>query len=210
MSISTNIANFAGKVNSSGQTPLDAAGSAQAVSGILPPANGGTGSSSLSTITVGSANNLTGGVAGDVPTQTAAGTTGFITKPATDGTYAVQFVKSGTTYTVSYALVSGFTVNTATNVAGGTAGQLVQQTAPGATGFVNANTLAVASAGTATNLAGGAALRIPYQTAAGTTSFLPAPTVASTAPIFDGTNIVWGQAGGGGTTIPFALAGTIG
>jgi len=99
------------------------------------------------------------------------------------------------------------TITTATNIAAGTAGQLVYQTGAGATGFVNTGTLGqiLVSAGTsapvytntssiyvgraaladlattattATNLAGGLTGSLPYQTSTGTTTMLNISTTA--------------------------------
>jgi len=59
------------------------------VTGILPIANGGTGQTSLSSVAVGSATNLAGGGAGQVPYNTASGATSFLAA-GTSG----QFLKS--------------------------------------------------------------------------------------------------------------------
>ena len=93
-----------------------------------------------------------------------------------------------------YATVSGSitNANTATNLAGGTAGQVPYQTAPGATSFygpgtagqllvsngasapvyTNTASISVGRATTATNINGGAAGAVPYQSSTGTTTFV--------------------------------------
>jgi hypothetical protein len=118
--------------------------------------------------------NIRGGVAGQIPYQTAANTTGFVTT-ASNGqvlvsggfgapVYQNTLTLSGTTAatsTITGALqvVGGVgiggslyvggsinvptitgTISTATNIAGGTAGQLHYQSAPGATAFVTVGT----------------------------------------------------------------------
>jgi hypothetical protein len=93
-----------------------------------------------------------------------------------------------------YATVSGSitNANTATNLAGGTAGQVPYQTAPGATSFygpgtagqllvsngtaapvyTNTSSISVGRATTATNINGGATGAVPYQSSTGTTTFV--------------------------------------
>ena len=87
--------------------------------------------------------------------------------------------------------------NTATNVAGGLAGQLVYQTAPGVTGFLSTASLTVGFATTATNVAGGTAGQLVYQSAPGVTGFLNTSTlvVGAANAATTATNIAGGLAG---------------
>ena len=83
------------------------------------------------------AQNLYAGVAGSIPIQTAAGATSFVTT-GTSG-----YVLTMGTNTASWQAPAGITAGnatTATNIAGGTAGQLHYQTAPGLTGFAGPGT----------------------------------------------------------------------
>jgi len=68
------------------------------VQNILPVSKGGTGSSSLSTITVGSATNLSGGAVGSLPAQSANDTTTFVSPGATATSLVSQGVSSLPTY----------------------------------------------------------------------------------------------------------------
>jgi hypothetical protein len=97
-------------------------------------------------------------------------------------------------------------INTATNLAGGNAGQIVYQTAPGLSGFVTTGTngqilisqgtsgptflstssVYVGNAVTANNIAGGTAGQIPYQSAANTTAFF-GPGTAGQVHVSGGT-----------------------
>jgi hypothetical protein len=79
------------------------------------------------------ATSLSGGATGQIPIQSAAGSTAFIPL-GTSG----QLLIAGAT-TATWTSTSGLTVGnatTATNIASGTAGAIVYQTAAGATGFV--------------------------------------------------------------------------
>ncbi len=178
--------------------------------------------------------NLSGGAAGQLHYQSAANTSAFLGA----GTAGQILVSAGTTSTgpvftntssitvgfAGYAVTAGSaasatTANCATNIAGGTAGQLVCQTGPNATGFVNTSSLMVAnavvagSAGTAgsattancaTNIAGGTAGGIPYQRAANTTDFIGIGS-AGTFLVSNGTTATWistATLGSGGTSAP--------
>lgn len=68
------------------------------VQNILPVSKGGTGSSSLSTITVGSATKLTGGAIGSLPAQSATDTTTFVSPGAANTSLVSQGVSSLPTY----------------------------------------------------------------------------------------------------------------
>jgi len=157
-----------------------------------------------STLNVGyasQANNIVGGVANQIPYQTAAGATGFnagltfngtvltatnVSVSGTAGAGAANggaltvaggvgvagdvFVGGTVTATTFVGTFKGV-ITTATNVAGGLAGQLVYQTAPGVTGFLSTSSLTVGSANTASNIAGGTVGQLVYQTGCGTTGF---------------------------------------
>jgi len=70
----------------------NATGASLTLSTPLGVASGGTGSSSLSSVTVGLASNLAGGSAGRIPYQTASGSTSFITT----GTSGAVLTSNGT------------------------------------------------------------------------------------------------------------------
>ena len=92
-----------------------------------------TGTATLAT----TATNLTGGTAGSIPIQSAAGTTAYI--PI--GTSGQILYASGSTAT--WVLPSGLSAGsstTATNLAGGTAGSIPYQVSPGSTGFSSTGT----------------------------------------------------------------------
>ena len=141
-----------------------------------------TGTASTST-------NLSGGAAGSIPYQTAAGRTSFIGI----GSLGQVLQSNGTTATwVSTSSLIAGTAFTATTILNGTAGQLLYQSAPGVTAFagpgtagqllVSAGTSApvytntasiyVGAASSTVNLFGGSAGQFAYQTAAGTTGFI--------------------------------------
>jgi hypothetical protein len=92
---------------------------------------------SQSTLSVGTATNIAGGVAGSVPYNTGAGATSFLSI-GTAG--QVLIVNSGAT-APQYTAQSSLSVGTATNIAGGTANQIPYQTGAGATSFVTAPTV---------------------------------------------------------------------
>jgi hypothetical protein len=147
------------------------------------------------------ATNIAGGVANQIPYQTAAGTTSFIT--AASGTnYVLNY--NGSTFNWVSGTISGVTLGS--NLNSLTAGTYLTGTAYNgsaaqtwtvdatsantaskvvardASGNFSAGTITAALSGnattatTATNLAGGAAGTIPYQSAAGTTVQLTAGT----------------------------------
>jgi hypothetical protein len=83
----------------------------------LQPTSGGTGSTSLNTITVGTANNISGGTVGQIPRQDGVGTTTFISGGApydfltlnassipiwrSSPTPSIRILTSGSTYTTA-------------------------------------------------------------------------------------------------------------
>lgn len=153
-----------------------------------------TGNASTAT----AATNISAGAANQIPYQTGAATTSFITAPTTAGTYlnwngsafaysaistpaSVTFNNggagdaSGTTFNGSTARTISYNTVGAPSVSGtnatGTWGISISGNAATATSATSAT-----SATTATNLAGGSAGTIPYQSAAGTTVQLAAGT----------------------------------
>jgi hypothetical protein len=161
---------------------------------------------SSTTVQVGFAANLLGGLTGQVVYQTAPNTTGFITT---------------TSLYVGRALVADSSAGTsdkANNLNGGTAGQVPYQSAPDTTAFfgpgtagqilvsggaaspvyTNTSSIYVKDADIATNLRSGAAGQIPYQTGADSTNFVPAGSDGDVlvsrgvaAPAFTGTTTLY-------------------
>jgi len=91
-----------------------------------------------SSIVIGNAANIAGGLPGYIPIQSGAGTTAFIAT-GTVG-YLLQMQLGNTATWVSTASIVSPLSNTATNIAGGVSGQLVYQSAPGVTSFVSTGT----------------------------------------------------------------------
>jgi hypothetical protein len=177
-----------------------------------------------SSIFVGFANNVIGGATGSIAYQSSTSTTAFLAlgtngKVLTAGASGPQWTDIGT--------VTAGASTTATNLAGGTAGQIPYQTGPGATGFFGTGTSGqlLVSAGTgaptytntssiqvgfATNVLGGSAGQIHYQSGSGVTAFVSgtagqilvsggtgAPSFANTSSIFVGysKNVIGGAKG---------------
>ena len=173
--------------------------------------------SSLGTLSASTATNLGGGTAGQIPYQTNAGSTQFF-GPGTStwiltgaGASAPQF-KAPATITVGFS-------NTATNIFGGSAGQLVYQTGFGSTSLLSVGTagqvlmsqgasapvytstasIYVNTAVNTEKLKGGAAGSIVYQSAADTTAFLSIGTAGqiltvnagATAPSYTSTGSIY-------------------
>lgn len=97
----------------------------------LPVTSGGTGASSLSGIAVG---NLAGGSAGTIPYQSTVGTTAMLAT----GTSGQALVSAGPSAAPVWGTPSAAT--TATNLAGGGAGQIPYQSASGTTAMLAAGT----------------------------------------------------------------------
>lgn len=138
----------------------------------------------------GKATDISGGATNQILYQTATGFTGFVVAPTTSG-YVLGWNGSAFNWVAAPAATS------AINLSGGTAGEVVFQTAPGTTGYTtggvngylltssgtsaptwsnpasltvgHANTATTATA--ATNIVGGVAGEIPYQTGVNTTGF---------------------------------------
>ncbi len=146
-------------------------GASLAVTTPVPETSGGTGSTSLATVTVGNATNATnttnvsGGATGQVVVQTATGTTGFV-GPGTSGQ-----VLTSTGGVPSYASIP------ATNLAVGVTGTLgVTNGGTGQTSLAAVTVGNATNAVTATNLASGSTGSLPVQTAAGVTGFIDGGT----------------------------------
>ena len=141
-----------------------------------------------------SATNIIGGSAGSIPIQSSPGVTTFINTGSV-GNLLQQRVGNTATFVSTSTLQVGYS----SNVAGGTAGQLVYQSAPNSTGFVNTgsvgqllmssgtsaplyvNTSSIyvgyaVYANTATNISGGSTGSVVYQSATGTTAMLTLST----------------------------------
>ena len=132
--------------------------------------------------------NLAGGVAGSIPWQSAAGTTGFTAAGTSgyllksNGTTAPTWlqtipVANGGTGTATaptqYGVVYASTTSAYASTEAGTAGQVL--TSNGTSAPTWSSNIG-GTAATATNLAGGAAGTIPWQSTAGTTGFTAAGT----------------------------------
>ena len=175
-----------------------------------------------STLAVGTATNVAGGTTGAIPYQTAPATTGLLTVGAAN----TVLTSSGTA--PQYVAQSTLAVGTATNVAGGTANQLLVQSGAGATSFAPAPTFAgyvlswdgtalawaVAPAAISTvNIVGGSAGVLPYQSATSTTAFTavgvsgkPLVSTGTGAPAF----ATLGISGGGTNSTDTPTAGSVG
>jgi len=107
----------------------------------LPVTSGGTGSTSLATITVGAATNVAGGAANRIPYNTGAGATSFIVAPTIASTYlqwdgsAFAWVAISSVVNTFSAGTTGFTPAIATSGAVTLAGVL--NTANGGSGQSN-------------------------------------------------------------------------
>jgi hypothetical protein len=145
--------------------------------------------------TVNSATNLSAGSPMAIVYQSNTATTAYLAA----GTSGFILQTNGTGSAPSWVSASGVSAGnatTATNLAGGTAGQVPYQTGPGATSFygpgtagqllvsngaaapvyTNTGSIFVGRSTTATNLAAGSAMALAYQSAANTTAFLSAGT----------------------------------
>ena len=130
--------------NAAGSTVFLSAGTA----GNLLQTNGSGSAPTFvapSGITTGFATNISGGVAGAVPYQSAVGTTGFSAAGTSN-----QVLLSGGTGSPTWANQSSLSVGYANNLNGGSAGTLAYQTGSNTTGF-----LAVGTNGYVLTLAGG-------------------------------------------------------
>lgn len=137
-----------------------------------------------------SANNITGGSAGQLLYQSAPSTTGFVGP----GTAGQILVSSGTNSPV-YFTTSSIQVGFSANLLGGAANQFAYQTAGNATAFATTGSMYVGNSVTATNVRGGTANDFVYQTAPGVTAFI------NTGSMYVGRAAVADTVIGGGSTI---------
>jgi hypothetical protein len=155
-------------------------------------------------------NNLRGGSLGQLPYQSAANTTAFV-GPGNSG----QLLQSNGPAAPSYVNTSSIFVGGAVNVLGGTAGQLVYQSAANTTAFagpgtagqllvsngtsgpVYTNTSSI-QVGFAANILGGSAGQFVLQSGPNSTTFI------STASIYAGSAVLANSLrGGAGGSIPY-------
>ena len=131
------------------------------VSGVLPVVNGGTGQTSLASVTVGKSTNVAGGVNGQVVVQTGVGTSGFV-GPGSSGQILTS---NGTTSTFQNPAVVSLTT--------GVSGTLpVVNGGTGQTSLASVTVGNATSAVTSTNIAGGVNGQVHIQTGVGTTGFV--------------------------------------
>jgi len=170
--------NGTGMVLSNANTnPSTATITMDGTAGTITATNSVTSKSFIGTATL--ASNLALGTANNIPYQSAANTTGFITNGTTGQVLTYQASGAPAWATLPT------TATTATNIAGGIANNIPYQTAANTTGYITNGTTgqvltyqasgapawATLSTATATNLSGGSAGQIPYQSAANTTLF---------------------------------------
>lgn len=166
------------------------------VTGTLPVANGGTGTTTstgsgsvvLSSAPTLSSPTFTTPVLGTPSSGTLTNCTSLPIDAGTTGTLPVSRGGSGVTTLTGLAYGNGTSAFTAASAA-----QVVAVI--GSTYVANATYATSAGSATtatsATNLAGGAANRIPYQSGSGATTFLAAPSAAGTAVVYNGSTIGW-------------------
>lgn len=149
----------------------------------------GTGSGTVTTVSVVSANGFAGTVANATTTPAITLTT-TITGILKGNATAISAATAGTDYSAgTSALATGILKSTTSTGA---------LTIAVAADFPTLNQNTTGNAATATNIAGGLANQIPYQTGAGATSFV---TAASTGYLyFNGTTFSWASAGSGSVT----------
>lgn len=163
---------------------------------------------------INTATNISGGVAGDLLYQSAAGATsklaiGTVGRVLTSTGSAPQWVTTGSLYVQNAQLAIS-----ANNLSGGAAGSLVYQSAAGTSAYLgigangtilqsNGSTAAWVSTGSlvagiaaqSVNISGGAANQVPYQSA-------PSTTVFSANLTFNGTALTVGGAATAAAFIP--------
>ena len=180
------------------------------------------------------ATNIAGGGVGSLPYQTGAGATTMLSL-GTNG-YVLTAGATAPQWTAISGLSAGL-ATTATNLAGGTAGQLAYQSSPGVTLFAGPGTsgqllmssgtnapqyISTASINvgrsdlsiTATNVAGGAGGSLVYQSAAGVTAMLNIATTAGYVLSSTGSLPQWASlnslGAGSATTATHIAGGTAG
>jgi len=147
------------------------------------------------------ATNITGGAPGSIPIQAATGATSFI--PIGTSGFVLTAAGTSATWQALGGLTAG-SATTATNIANGTAGQLVYQVSPGSSGFAGPGTAGqlLVSAGststgpvftntssiyvgysvnatTSSHIGGGLSGQLHYQSSPGVTSFVSTGTVGN-------------------------------
>jgi hypothetical protein len=171
-----------------------------------------TGNASTAT----AATNVAGGAANQIPYNTAASTTSFITAPTTAGT---ALTWSGSAFAWSSSIG---TATTANNIAGGLAGSVPYNSAAGTTTFLGLGATnyvltagasapqyvaqSTLSVGTATNLAGGGAYTVVYQSSAGTTAYVTNGTTGQVLTANSSGAPTWTTPSSGGVTQAKATA----
>ena len=152
--------------------------------------------------------NVSGGLAGQLHIQSAAGVTTFIPSGAAGTILQAQTSNTATWVSTSSARV-GYADNS-NNIVNGAAGQIPIQTAAGVTTFIPAgatgqvltygtNTatwiavsgLSAGNSTTATNIAGGSAGQIVLQSAAGVTTFIPSGAAGTILQAQTGNTATW-------------------
>jgi len=212
ISIATNLAG-----GTAGQMPYQSAPSTTVflgagTSGNLLVSNGASAVGpvfrSTSSISVGAAVNLIGGIPWALPYQSAANTTLFIAPGAAD----TVLTSNGTSLSWQPSPTSA-RANTATNIANGGPGQLLYQSAPGVTAFAatgtigqillsngtnaggpvftNTSSIKVNGSVTSDNLGGGLQGYIPIQSAAGQTRFIATGNVGQVLQMATGNTATW-------------------
>jgi hypothetical protein len=146
----------------------------------------------------GSAYWVSGGAnAGGIKVSSATGasstTTGALVVAGGAGFGGNLYVGGVVTATTFIGNLTG-TVTTATNLAGGTAGQFAYQTEPGVTAFASTSSMYVNAAVSSQNLFGGSAGQFAYQTAAGVTAFASTSSMYVNAAV-SSQNLFGGSAG---------------
>lgn len=178
---------------STGAVTFTNTGVTSLVAGTNISLSGSTGAVTISATgtvpTATTATNLAGGVAGNVPYQSAANTTSYVTNAAgvlqaltlgATPTWTTTPTLTGTNFSSipNGALTNSSVTIGSTNIAlGGTSTTLAGLSTVTATTFNGALSGNATTATTATNISGGAAGSLPYQTGANTTSTLAAGTV---------------------------------
>jgi hypothetical protein len=155
------------------------------------------------------ADELTGGAAGGLPYQSGANNTTFLAVGSAGNFLTVNSAGNAPQWSNTGTSLFGY----AQNLAGGTAGQFVYQSAANTTAFIGTGSMYVNSARFADELTGGAAGSIPYQSGANDTTFLAIGTNGfvltsnGSAPVWQA---ISGLSAGSATTATNLAAGTVG
>ena len=155
------------------------------------------------------ADELTGGAAGGLPYQSGANDTTFLAVGSAGNFLTVNSAGNAPQWSNTGTSLFGY----AQNLAGGTAGQFVYQSAANTTAFIGTGSMYVNSSRFADELTGGAAGSIPYQSGANDTTFLAIGTNGfvltsnGSAPVWQA---ISGLSAGSATTATNLAAGTVG